>query len=225
MSNRNEDLLDRVRARILSGAIQPDSWIKQDVLAAEFGLSKIPVREALRKLEEEGLVASELNRGFFVRPLIAQEAEDIFAIRLKLEPEIVADAAMIATDEEREVAAAALAKLQQAIADHSDKIPALNRAFHMALVHPAKKNVTATFVDRLHVLAERYVRMHLEPEERGPRANAEHLELLAAWLSRDQAKCFEVTRDHIAETLMDLREQLGDDSAADAIETGKLSKP
>lgn len=215
MTNRTEDLLDRVRARILSGSIQPDSWIKQDVLAAELGVSKIPVREALRKLEEEGLVASAVNRGFFVRPLIANEAEDIFALRLKLEPEIVADAAMIATDEEREVAAAALAKLQQAIADHSDQIPALNRAFHMALVFPAKKTVTATFVDRLHVLAERYVRMHLEPEERGPRANAEHLELLAAWLSRDQAKCFAVTRDHITETLMDLRVQLGSEQAVE----------
>jgi DNA-binding GntR family transcriptional regulator len=201
-------MIDRVRARILSGEIQPESWIKQDVLAAELGISKIPLREALRKLEEEGLVKSEVNRGFFVRPLIEAEAEDIFALRLKLEPEIVADAAMVATDADREVAAAALANLQAAIAEHSDQVPALNRAFHMALVHPARKAVTATFVERLHVLAERYVSVHLEPEERGPRANAEHLELLAAWLSRDRAKAFAVTRDHIAETLMDLRVQL-----------------
>ena len=206
------DLITRVRARILSGHIQPDSWIKQDVLAAELGISKIPLREALRKLEEEGLVKSEINRGFFVRPLISVEAEDIFALRLKLEPEIVADAAMTATDADREAAAAALANLQAAIGEHGEQVPALNRAFHMALVRPAGKAVTATFVERLHILAERYVSVHLEPEERGPRANAEHLELLAAWLSRDRTKTFDLTRHHIAETLMDLREQLASES-------------
>ncbi len=208
MTHSTSSLLERVRGRILSGEILPDSWIKQDVLAADLGISKIPLREALRKLEEEGLVTSEINRGFFVRPLIAAEAEDIFAIRLKLEPEIVADAAMVATDVEREAAAAALARLQQAIADHSEEVPALNRAFHMALVHPAQKTVTATFVDRLHILAERYVRVHLELAERGPRANAEHLDLLAAWLSRDRTRTIDITRHHITETLMDLREQL-----------------
>lgn len=216
--SRAEQLVELVRTGILTGSIKPDSWIKQDVLAAELGASKIPLREALRKLEEEGLVTSEPNRGFFVRPLSAADAEDIFAIRLKLEPELVAEAALVASDAQRELAAGALADLQAEIARHGELIPAHNRAFHMALARPAGRPLATTFVERLHVLAERYVRKHLEPGERGARANAEHLDLLAAWLSRDRDRTFALTRDHITETLMDLREQLATEQAGAVVQ-------
>jgi DNA-binding GntR family transcriptional regulator len=204
MSN---DTLDAVRDRILSGVLGADSWIKQDVLAAELGISKIPLREALRKLEQEGLVKSEANRGFFVRPIIAAEAEDIFALRLKIEPEAVLQAAMAAGAFDQSVAVTAHAKLEQAIQDHSPDVPKLNRAFHMALVAPADRLITADIVKRLHIMAERYVRIHLEPIERGDRANREHQDMLDCWLARDAA-VEKLAHTHIAETLEDLREQL-----------------
>jgi DNA-binding GntR family transcriptional regulator len=203
----NNTTLDSVRDRILSGALGADSWIKQDVLAAELGISKIPLREALRKLEQEGLVKSEANRGFFVRPIIAAEAEDIFALRLKIEPDAVMQAAKAAGAYDQNIAVAALGKLEQAIDAHSPDIPKLNRAFHIALVAPAHKLITADMVERLHIMAERYVRIHLEPNERGERANREHREMLDAWIARDAA-VEQLAHAHIAETLDDLREQL-----------------
>jgi DNA-binding GntR family transcriptional regulator len=208
-ASRSDILVERLRARIISGAIEPESWIKQDVLAAELGISKIPLREMLRKLEEEGLVTSSVNRGFFVRPLLADEAEDIFGLRLKLEPDAVAEAAVHATDADRAHATDALDKLQEATSSRSDEIPHFNRAFHMALVRPVGKSVTITLIERLHILAERYVCKHLEPKDRPQRANAEHFELLNVWLSRDRHKIVQTTHDHILVTLMDLRLQLG----------------
>jgi DNA-binding GntR family transcriptional regulator len=199
--------LDNVRDRILSGKLGADCWIKQDVLAAELGISKIPLREALRKLEQEGLVKSEANRGFFVRPIVAAEAEDIFALRLKIEPDAVMQAAKAAGAYDRNVAVAALGQLEHAIDANSTDVAKLNRAFHVALVAPAHKLITADMVERLHILAERYVRMHLLPNERGVRANREHRELLDAWMARDHV-VEQLAHAHIAETLNDLREQL-----------------
>ena len=80
-------VLDRIRDRILSGAVAAGQPVRQDALAAELGVSKIPLREALARLEQEGLVRAEANRGFFVRPLSAAEAEEVYALRLMLEPD------------------------------------------------------------------------------------------------------------------------------------------
>ena len=91
--NLSEQLVDLVRDRILTGVVAPDRPIRQDALAAELGVSKIPLREALARLEQEGLLTSQANRGFTVRPLNAAEAEEVYALRLKLEPEMIALAA------------------------------------------------------------------------------------------------------------------------------------
>jgi DNA-binding GntR family transcriptional regulator len=200
-------VLDAIRDRILSGVLSANCWIKQDVLAAELGVSKIPIREALRKLELEGLVKSETNRGFFVRPILAEEAEDIFALRLKVEPEIVLLAAQAAGGVEQSVAIQAHRKLHKAVLAQSPDVTALNRAFHLSLVLPSGRLITADFVERLHVMAERYVRLHLAPIERADRANREHQALLDAWLARDP-QVVQMTDLHISQTLADLRMQL-----------------
>lgn len=203
----SSDTLQLVRDRILSGEIGAESWIKQDALAAEFGISKIPLREVLRKLEQDGLVKSEPNRGFFVRPIIAEEAEDIFALRLKLEPEAVLASARAAGSYDQSIAIVAHRELEEAINTDAANVPALNRAFHMALVAPARKLITADLVERLHIMAERYVRLHLDSSDRGARTNQEHRDMLDAWIARDSAVEM-LSHDHIAETLNGLRQHL-----------------
>ena len=76
----------RLRDRILAGAYPPGSALRQDTLASEFGTSKIPVREALVQLQSEGLVTIYPNRGFQVRPLVISELEEVFSLRLQIEP-------------------------------------------------------------------------------------------------------------------------------------------
>jgi DNA-binding GntR family transcriptional regulator len=205
---RADELAGEVRDRILSGSIVAESWIKQDALAAELGVSKIPLREALRKLEHEGLITSEVNRGFFVRPLRAAEAEEIFALRLKLEPDAIADGALAATVSDQAVAKDALARLRDSIDSHGMTAGALNRAFHIALMAPSAQPLTLGILERLHILSERYVAKHLEPAERAPRANSEHETLLRAWLRRDAGAARRIALDHIARTLAELRTEL-----------------
>ena len=201
-------VLDRVRDRILSGAVAAGRPVRQDALAAELGISKIPLREALARLEQEGLVRAEANRGFFVRPLTAAEAEEVYALRLSLEPAAAAAGAGAADETERDAAACALAALEQAIASQAPAVGALNRAFHLALVRPGGRAVTADILARLHVLSERYVRVHLAPSGRDERANDEHRRLLASWLARDCAAVATLSRTHLRRTRDDLRRQL-----------------
>ena len=207
--NLSEQLVEQVRDRILSGAAMADLPIRQDALAAELGVSKIPLREALTRLEQEGLLRSEANRGFFVRALSTDEAEEVYALRLKLEPEAAALAATRATAAERRHAEATLARLDTATNEHGDGVGAFNRSFHLALIRPARQPVTTNILERLQVLSERYVRKHLESLGRDERANEEHGRLLGSWLARDGDAVAAQMRAHIGQTLTDLRRQLG----------------
>jgi DNA-binding GntR family transcriptional regulator len=205
----SEQIFTIVREQIISGKLPVEQAIRQDALANELGVSKIPLREALARLEQEGLLTSQANRGFFVRAMSADEAEEIFALRQAIEPDAVAAAAVAATDEEQDAARAALAALDDAAAAHLDDVAARNRDFHTALVRPAKRLLTLQLVERLQVMSERYVHKHLEPAGREDRAHLEHEVLLDAWIARDPDRARSLAAAHIEGTLSDLRRQLG----------------
>ncbi|WP_447757925.1 GntR family transcriptional regulator [Sphingopyxis fribergensis] len=209
--NLSDQLVDLVRDRILSGVVSSEHAIRQDALAAELGVSKIPLREALARLEEEGLVRSQANRGFFVRSLSASEAEEVYELRIKLEPEATALAALHATADDHAHAIETLDTLDHVTDEHGDGVGAFNRAFHRALFRPCGQPITVSILERLQVLSERYVRVHLEPLGRDERANEEHHQLLEAWLARDADKISVLVDAHIRKTLDDLRQQLVDD--------------
>ena len=207
----SDQLVNLVRDRILSGKVLPNSPIRQDALARELGISKIPLREALTRLEQEGLINSQTNRGFFVRDLSASEAEEVYALRLKLEPDAIATASERATPEAHRVAKETLASLYEVTDAGGEGVGAFNRAFHLALLRPGHQLITINILERLHVLSERYVRKHLEPLGRDERANEEHRDMLEAWIARDLDRLRAVTIAHIANTLEDLRQQLRSD--------------
>jgi len=95
--------------------------------------------------------------------------------------------------------------LDTAASSNLNDVAVRNREFHVALVRPAKRLLTTQLVERLEVLAERYVLAHLEPAGRGDRAHTEHRDLLDAWLAGDATKVKGLLTQHIASTLDDLR--------------------
>ena len=204
----SDRLVEVLRDFILSGAIEPDFPIRQDALAAELRVSKIPLREALARLEQDGLVVSQPNRGFFVRPMSPEEAEEIYALRLKLEPDAAAQASLKATDSDHERARHTLAQFDVEAVAHKSTVGAANRAFHLALVQPCGQRLTTDIVSRLHILADRYVRKHLEPQGRVLRAEGEHHEMLEAWINRREARVRKLITEHLEHTLGDLRSAL-----------------
>lgn len=210
-------MADVIRDRILSGELPPNVPIRQDTLAAELRISKIPLREALVRLEQDGLLVSHPNRGFFVRPMSRAEAEEVFALRLRIEPGAAAFACKRADDRERQQALLALERLVLAAAAREPHVSALNRAFHLALVRPGHRYVTANVLRGLHFIADRYVRKHLEPHYRHVQAEAEHREIFDAWLEADGRAVKKLLHAHLDRTLKDLRAQLEEDATAPAL--------
>lgn len=204
----SDQVVEFVREKILSGQVASDSAIRQDALAAELGISKIPLREALARLEQDGLLLSHPNRGFFVRPMSRSELEEIYALRIKLEPDAVIAGSLKATETDQQRASMALAEFKRMADVSSVSGGAHNRAFHVALMAPAEERITIEFLERLHVVADRYVCKHLEPLGRSSRADREHDDLIDAWLARDTKRLRQLTTSHIKNTLADLRQQL-----------------
>ena len=192
---------DRIREKILSGAYAPGAPLLQDSIAAQFGTSKIPVREALLQLRSEGLVDIFAHRGFQVRPLSSTEVAEVFRLRLDIEPLAAAKGARAASAAERDAAAAALHALNAALAAGELSMAGdLNCAFHLALVVPRLNPVTSEVLYRLHTLSQRYVRLHLQPAGRIKRAAREHDAIYQAWSRRDGKATEHLVRTHIRET-------------------------
>lgn len=201
----SEQAFEVVRERIVSGAIGEDVPIRQDALAAELGVSKIPLREALARLEQEGLLISRPNRGYVVRPLSVEQAEEIYALRLAIEPSAASRGALAASDEDRRTAGEAFARLDAAAESDLASVAVFNRHFHTALVRPGGRLLTTQLVERLSILSERYVVAHLKPAGRGVRAHEEHSEMLEAWCAGEAEKVADLLASHIQGTLDDLR--------------------
>jgi DNA-binding GntR family transcriptional regulator len=221
----SEQVYSAVRDRILSGQIAPETPVRQDALSAELGVSKIPLREALTRLEQDGLVSSQPNRGFVVRPMTAGEAEEVFALRLTLEPDATALAAAAANSQQHHIATAAFELLEAEAEVSGGRVAELNREFHLALIRPCAKPVTIQLIERLQLLAERYVRAHLELQGRDRRARTEHAALLKAWLAGDSATVRRKVEVHVNGALEDLRLELEAKAAASATAAHQVKTP
>lgn len=196
---------EALRARILSGGYPPGAPLRQDAVAAELGVSRIPLREALTQLQGEGLVAGAPHKGFIVRGVSRAEAEEIFGLRLHLEPAAVTLGAQRASEAERATAAVALDRLTAASAARQLDLAAdLNRAFHVSLILPERNPLTADLLNRLHAASQRYVSLHLSPDGRDVKARTEHEALYEAWRDGDGAAAGRITYDHVERTRKDL---------------------
>ena len=205
----SERVFEIVREQIVTGKLPEDVPIRQDALASDLGVSKIPLREALARLEQEGLLTSQANRGYFVRAMSAGEVDEIYALRLCIEPAAAAYASGVASEEDRQKALAAFEALDRAATDSLGDVAVRNRDFHTALVRPGGRLLTTQMVERLSILSERYVVAHLKPAGRNARAHVEHKKLIDAWMARDQKQTETLLTEHIQGTLYDLRAELG----------------
>lgn len=175
-----ERVTDALRARILSGGYPPGARLRQDAVASELGVSRIPLREALNHLQAEGLVQGEAHRGFVVRRASVREAREVFELRLQLEPQAVAEGARVARAADR-VSQAMLLERLDALAGKGDIVQAgeIERAFLLGLIAPEQRPLTGEMLSRLQGASHRYLNL-AEPGGLEGTA-AEHSLLLKAW--------------------------------------------
>lgn len=194
-----ERVTDALRSRILTGRYPPGTPLRQDAVANDLGVSRIPLREALNHLEAEGLVQGIPHRGFLVRATSRTEASEVFRLRLQLEPVAVAEGAQMASNADHEEAAQALDQLEHASRRRSESEAAeSNRNFLLSLVVPHRRPLTVEVLSRLHSASQRYISLHLN-KPGGLRDLYEgHAELLALWRERRAEDCARAVSNHIA---------------------------
>lgn len=175
-------VLEALRQRILSGALPAGEAIRQEAIAEELGVSRIPVREAIQRLEVEGMVDIHAHRGAFVRALSVSEVTEAFEIRARLEPWLCREAAKV-IDEATLVRARDLAQRMDN-ADSNDW-GHLNWALHETLYLPAKREMTLAMLKQLHDRADRYFRFQVVNAPIREQAHQEHLELIELCAQRD----------------------------------------
>jgi DNA-binding GntR family transcriptional regulator len=192
-----ERIANSLREAIADGSLKAGVALRQDELAARFGFSRMPIRDALRQLESEGVVSIHPTRGAFVAKIDATEIAEIYAVRALLESEALRLALPQTTDESLRKAAALL--------DRIDAEPnvglwgALNRAFHLALYEACGNARLLALVDAQHNAADRYVRVLLSNLNYRARSQAEHREILSACEDRDIERALTWLQTHLRE--------------------------
>ena len=200
-----ERVYENLRDRIVAGRLGTDVPIRQDAVAAELGMSKIPVREALARLEQVGLLVGRTNRGYVVPPMSVEDIEDIYSLRLAVEPRAAAFAVAKADAAARAVAQAALDVLEIAAMADPVQLATLTHNFHAALVRPGNRPLTTQLVERLLVLSARYQVTHLPRSDRGQQPRLEYRSILEAWLARDSDCVSLRLAAHIDQTFQELK--------------------
>ncbi|WP_051237610.1 GntR family transcriptional regulator [Ottowia thiooxydans] len=190
-----ELVLDDLRARILSGALPPGVPLRQEALADELGVSRIPVREAIRILSAEGLIDVLPHKGAFVSMLSKEEVREFFDIRQRLEPWLLHEAVAHISDADLHRAQAQVEAMDHATADDWG---ALNWAFHELLYAPAGRPAALSIVRALHEKSERYFRFQAVNTPVREQAHREHQQLIDLCRHRQADKAQQVLEEHIA---------------------------
>ena len=191
----NQIIADTLRTDILRGKLRGGQALRQDEIAAQFGVSKIPVREALMQLKAEGLVNLYPNRGAFVSELSAAEAEEIYVMRIALEKEILARAIPHLTVAHFKRAGEILTAI-----DHEENIAKwgeLNWDFHATLYAPAELPRIMEIIQTLHTNIARYLVLYLAGLDYQKRSQREHRALLQACRAGDVEKARDILEEHL----------------------------
>ncbi|MEO3388501.1 GntR family transcriptional regulator [Mesorhizobium sp. CAU 1741] len=188
-------IFDALRQAILHGKLAEGASLRQDALARMFNVSRIPVREALQRLEATGLAASVRYRGVVVKGLNPDEIREIFEFRALLEPDVI----RLSVPHQSAKTLEDAAELYERFSTETN--PALwsdlNTLFHGALYRDCNRPYYLWVVARSNDLVQRYVRHQLELTDGMAEANKQHADILRACQMRDPDLAAARTRHHI----------------------------
>jgi len=190
-----QDVADRLRQQIFARRLEPGSWIDELKLAAEFGISRTPLREALKLLAAEGLVTMKLRRGAYVTEVSADDVTQVYHLLGLLESDAAGTVAARATDAQR----AQLSELHQRLeqqAGQRDAFFATNELFHMALLEIAGNRWALHMVTDLRKVMKLNRHHSLFKQGRLEQSLAEHRALMRALLAGDADAATRLMRAH-----------------------------
>ena len=203
---------DKLRDQIIRGEIAEGVQLRQDAIATQFRVSRIPVREALRQLEAEGLITIVPNRGAIVPVLSPEDVEELFTIRALLEPELLKLSIPHLTQGDFQQAEGVLKEFETELEleEHMSKWGQLNWQFHSILYSRANRPRFLSIIRNVDNNGERYTRLQLYLTHGATRANEEHRQLFDLCRNRDVTAACKLLRQHIQYAGLSLKQALVD---------------
>ncbi len=188
-------IVETLRERVLDGAYEPGQRLNIADLAQQFSVSPVPVREALRNLETEGLVQFRLNKGVVVRELSADEVRELYLLRTPLE-------VLAATEAVRSASPADIAKLRTILADMSDAsgTPSwhvLHNDFHHELCELSRLPRLVQLVEVLRGQMRPYSKLYLSNPSHLKKAESEHNQMVDLLEAGDAKKLRLLIKQHL----------------------------
>lgn len=190
------DAVEALRYRVVSGALSPGEQIRQEEAADILGVSRAPVREALRVLADQGLLEHRTHVGYFVKKRTASELQQIYLMLDFLERKV-----MESIEEPSGDVVDRLVGLNREMADHVDAedwspMIDLNRRFHFEIFRLSPLNVVIEELERLWTIAASYIAQKYSTREMRQRTVDEHDDLIAALSPLDLALADKVLAQH-----------------------------
>lgn len=198
-------IVEQLRQAILAGRHAAGSQLRQDALAAEFGVSRIPVREALFQLEAEGLVRIEPHKGAIVAGFAADEIDDVFDLRVMLEPRLLRHSIPRFTEADYDAVLALDAAYAEAIARQDvARWGELNARLHLSLYRHAGLPRTLSIVTVLLQASDRYTRVQMNRKDALARAQREHRRLITLCREGRTDEACDFLAEHVESVRRDL---------------------
>ncbi|WP_122602716.1 GntR family transcriptional regulator [Pseudomonas viridiflava] len=167
---------EKLRNAIIDGSLPSGTALRQQELATLFGVSRMPVREALRQLEAQSLLRVETHKGAVVAPLITEDAVDAYSLRILLESEALRLSIPHLTAEDLAAARSYIEQLE--VETDYTQIGRLNRLFHMSLYAKTRNKRLMQLVEEGLNEEERFLRFNLSSMGLGKLSQDDHWELL-----------------------------------------------
>ena len=192
-----EQVAEALRARIVAHTLAPGSWIDEQAIAAEYGISRTPLREALKVLAGEGLVTMKLRRGAYVTEVSSRDLDEVFHLLALLESDAARVVAARATPAQIAELQALHEQLEASVADR-DRFFAANEAFHMRLLEFADNRWRNQLVADLRKVMKLNRHHSLFKQGRLEASLKEHRQLMAALKARNAERAQSLMQQHMA---------------------------
>lgn len=198
----------KLREDILSGKYSEHEELKEAMIGAELGVSRTPVREALRQLELEGLVSIVPNKGAYVTGISQKDIHDIYVIRSYLEGLAARWACERMTEEEIENIEEIIYLSEfHAKKKHYEQLVELDNKFHECMYRASGSKILEHELTTFHQYVERMRKKTLAKEERAIKANEEHKAILEAIRQRDGELAEKLAHEHIIQTIRNMNKE------------------
>ena len=190
-----QDVAERLRQQIFNRQLEPGTWIDEQKIAAEYGISRTPLREALKVLAVEGLVTMKVRRGAYVTEMSTTDVAQVYHLMALLESDAAGRVAQAASAEQ-------LAELQR-LHEQLEKLPrkrdaffVTNEAWHMKLLEAAGNRWAQQIVADLRKVMKLNRHLSLFKQGRVAESLAEHRAVMAAIAARNPAEATRLMRAH-----------------------------